>query len=423
MAGLGLVAGLGGGLGAKPVAVGIVPDGEGWALTRGGEPYVLHGVGGMSQLGLAKKLGATTIRTWGVDQLEKTVEGRPLLDRVDELGLTAMVGLWIGHERHGFDYRDEAQLKRQRDEVRAAVRKYREHPAVLLWGLGNEMEGWGDVEARTRIWRELEVLARIIKEEDPHHPVCIVVAGGEPDKVAGLLTHTPSVDILGVNAYGGAPHVGRNLVGAGWTKPFLLTEFGPLGHWEVEKAPWGAPIEPSSADKARRYLETHRQVMDEGRGRCLGTFAFVWGQKQETTGTWYGMFLESGEKLPSVDAMALAWTGRQPENRSPEITTLESPARLVRVAAGRRLRASAKIADPDGDAWTAEWVVRAESTDRKEGGDAEKAPPVVPGLIRHAEGGEVAFDAPMTPGAYRLFLTVRDGRGGASADNFPFFVE
>jgi hypothetical protein len=93
------------------------------------------------------------------------------------------------------------------------------------------------------------------------------------------------------------------------------------------------------------------------------------------------------------------------------------------VAAGRRLRASAKIADPDGDAWTAEWVVRAESTDRKEGGDAEKAPPVVPGLIRHAEGGEVAFDAPMTPGAYRLFLTVRDGRGGASADNFPFFVE
>lgn len=411
------------GLRAEPVPVGIVAEGEGWALSRGGAPYVLHGVGGMTELELARRLGATTIRTWGVDQLERTVSGRPLLDRVHELGLTAMVGLWVGHERHGFDYRDEAQLKRQRDAVRAAVRKHREHPAVLLWGLGNEMEGGKDPEARARIWRELEVLARIVKEEDPKHPVCVVIANADPDKVAGLREHCPSVDIVGVNAYGGAPSVGRDLVGAGWTKPFLLTEFGPLGHWEVEKAPWGAPIEPDSAAKATRYLDTHRRVMNDGRGRCLGTFAFVWGQKQETTGTWYGMFLESGEKLPSVDAMAMAWTGRWPENRSPAIVALESAARLARVRAGERLEARAKIEDPEGDAWTTEWVVRAESTDRKEGGDAEKAPPVVAGLILRAEGGELEFRAPKQPGAYRLFLVVRDGRGGASADNFPFFVE
>ncbi|MCC5024095.1 MAG: hypothetical protein J6386_15485 [Candidatus Synoicihabitans palmerolidicus] len=36
------------------------------------------------------------------------------------------------------------------------VRRYRDHPAVLMWGLGNEMEGDG---TDPRVWRELETLA------------------------------------------------------------------------------------------------------------------------------------------------------------------------------------------------------------------------------------------------------------------------
>ena len=43
--------------------------------------------------------------------------------------------------------------------------------------------------------------------------------------------------------------------------------------------------------------------------------------------------------------------------------------------------------------------------------------------LRVLPGGEVELLAPSRPGAYRLFLKVRDGRGGASAENFPFFVE
>jgi hypothetical protein len=406
---------------AHPVQV--VADGDGWKLIRAGQPYQLHGVGGATKLELARSLGATTIRTWGVDQLERTIEGKPLLDYAHSLGLTVMVGLWIGHERHGFDYTDNAQLERQREAVRAAVRKYRDHPAVLIWGLGNEMERRDDSEGSIRIWRELEKLAQIIKAEDPHHPVCTVIAGGDPVKVAAALKHAPSIDILGVNAYGNAPSVGRVLVESGWEKPFLLTEFGPLGHWEVPQAPWGAPIEPTSADKAVRYLDTHRRVMKEGRGRCLGTFAFVWGQKQETTGTWYGMFLKSGEKLPSVDAMAYAWTGNWPANRSPIIEALESSARLARVQPGALLTAQAKVTDPEGDAWQAEWVVMAESLDRREGGDAEAEPQAFPELVLRAAGGKVEFKAPAKSGAYRLFLKVRDGQGGASADNFPFYVE
>lgn len=412
---------LGGSLFAGEVR--LVQTDAGWSLTRDGAPFTLHGVGGHTQPALAARLGATTVRTWGVDQLEKTVEGRPLLDTLHHHGLAVMVGLWLGHERHGFDYSNPDHLARQRAEIRAAVRKYRDHPALLLWGLGNEMEGPpGSARARL-IFDELEVLARIIREEDPDHPVSTVVAVGEVEEVAALRELAPTIDILGVNAYGNAPDVADQLRRAGWTKPFLLTEFGPLGHWEVPTAPWGTPIEPSSAEKAARYLMTHRRALDEGRGLCLGTFAFVWGHKQETTGTWYGMFLPGGEKLPSVDAMAYAWTGRWPDNRSPLIEKLDSPARLARVPAGSAQTARAVVREPEGDAWTAEWFVQAETTDRREGGDREAAPPVIANRIRHARDGRVEFVAPDMPGPYRLFVVVRDGQGGASADNFPFYVE
>ncbi len=396
---------------------------EGWVLTRDGQPVEVKGVGGNTNLALAKRLGATTIRTWGVDQLEPKNGARPLLDTVAAHGLNALVGLWIGHERHGFDYGDPAQVERQRAEVRAAVRRYRDHPALLVWGLGNEMEARPGSEASARIFRELEVLAQIIKAEDPDHPICTVVAVGEAEEIAQLRELAPSIDILGVNAYGSAPAVAASVAAAGWTRPFMLTEFGPLGHWEVAKSPWGAPIEPSSEAKAERYLSTHQRVTTEGAGRCLGTFAFVWGQKQETTGTWYGMFLRSGEKLPSVDAMAYAWTGHWPENRSPRIHALDSSARLARVAPGARLKATAEISDPENDAITAEWFVLEESTDIKEGGDREAEPPHVEGCVLSSADGTVDFQAPKKTGAYRLFVVVRDGRGGASADNFPFFVE
>lgn len=401
----------------------VEPLGEGWTLTRDGVPFEIKGVGGHANLALAKGLGATTVRTWGVDQLAPRAGEPSLLDVVADHGLQAMVGLWIGHERHGFDYSDAARVERQRDEVRAAVRRYRHHPALLVWGLGNEMEAQPGSEASARIFRELEVLARIIKAEDPDHPICMVVAVGEAAEVAQLRELAPSIDILGVNAYGSAPNLARDLAAADWTKPYMLTEFGPLGHWEVARSPWGAPIEPSSEAKAERYLSTYQRVKSEGAGRCVGTFAFVWGQKQETTGTWYGMFLRSGEKLPSVDAMAYAWSGRWPDNRSPRIHALDSSARLARVAPGARLKATAEISDPENDAITADWFVLEESTDIKEGGDREAEPPHVEGCVLSGSGGTVDFLAPARPGAYRLFVVVRDGRGGASADNFPFFVE
>ena len=409
---------------AAPSVVKVVPAGDGgWSLTRNGEAYELRVVSCDTQLDLLKELGGTTIRTWGIEKLDEQIEWKSLLDRCHERGLTVMAGIWVQHERHGFNYSDPDQVNKQRETVRAAVRKYKDHPALLIWGLGNEMEGPGAEGKDQRVWRELEQLARLVKEEDPDHPVCTVIAGAAETKLRSLIKEYTALDILGINAYGGAADVGRAVTAAGWTKPFILSEFGPLGNWEVGRTNWGAPIEPFSREKADRYGSILRAVMADGQGRCLGSFVFIWGHKQETTATWYGMFLASGEKLPTVDAVAHAWTGKWPTNRSPLIAGLSADFAQEEVLPGSSLAVSAEVSDPENDSLTYDWQIVAESTDRREGGDREAVPPSFPECIVKVAGSRAELVAPKRPGAYRVFLYVRDGKGGASADNLPFLVK
>lgn len=396
---------------------------RGWELLRNGEPYRILGVGGSGPLALAKELGANSVRFWGIQQLEETdASGKTNLAQIEELGLTFCAGLWVEHERHGFSYLDPEMVQEQRRKVREAVRRYKDHPNLLVWGLGNEMEIFPGRPEAVRVWREVEELAKIVKEEDPDHPVMTVIAGADENKVREIMEHCPSIDILGINAYSGAAGTGLKLEGFGWKKPYVITEFGPPGHWEVPKTAWGAPLEPTANEKAAQYFATLQSAMENKEGLCLGSYAFLWGQKQETTPTWYGMLLPTGEKLPAVDAVVRQWTGRWPSNRSPKIESLRFENSADRAAAGTRLKAVAVVSDREDDALTYEWTVMAESKDIKHGGDAESVPPSFPDAVEAGTGPECTVTFPAA-GDYRLFLVVRDGRGGASTANLPFLSE
>ena len=395
---------------------------DGWQLLRDGEPYFVRGVGGRGPLAQAKDLGANSVRYWGIQELAETNStGKTNLEEIGELGMTVCAGIWVEHERHGFSYLDPEDVKGQREKVRQAVRLHKDHPSLLVWGLGNEMETQMDRRDMVRVWQELEVLAKIVKEEDPDHPVMTVIAGADEEKVRGIMEHYPSVDILGINAYSGAAGVGLKLHGLGWKKPFMITEYGPSGHWEVPRTPWGAPLEPTANEKAAQYFATLQAATENKENLCLGTYAFLWGSKQETTPTWYGMLLPTGEKLPAVDAVVRGWTGKWPPDRSPKIESLRFTEPGDVFPAGSRLGAAASATDRDGGKLTYEWTLMAESTDIKHGGDAESVPPSFPGAVE-AAGADCTVTVPPA-GAYRLFLVVRDGRGGASTANLPFRSE
>jgi len=253
--------------------------------------------------------------------------------------------------------------------------------------------------------------------------VMTVIAGADTGKIKEIMKYYPSIDILGINAYLGAGGAGGTLKGLGWTKPFIMTEYGPVGHWQAPKAPWGAAIEPSGNEKAANYYATLTTLMENKEGLCLGSYAFLWGNKQETTSTWYGMLLSTGEKLPPVDALVRGWSGKWPANRCPKLESIEFPVALKKGRPGDKVKASAKVRDPDGDSLQYEWSVMAESKDLRGGGDAESVPTSFPQAVQGANEKDCSVTLPMDKGAYRLFLIVRDGKGGATTANSPFGVE
>jgi hypothetical protein len=395
---------------------------EGFRLLRDGTPYRIRGAAGIDHLDVLAACGGNAIRTWDAESAARETDGESLLDRAHRLGITVTIGLWLGHERHGFRYDDPTQVARQRQDVEAAVRRFKDHPALLFWGLGNEMEGAANNGADERIWKEVNHLAGLIRAIDPHHPVMTIVANVNDDKVAAIVRHAPAVDVLGINAYAGAGGVGAAAKRMGWTKPYCVTEYGLPGPWETAQTEWKAPIEPTSRQKAATYATTTTEILADDK-QCFGTYAFLWGSKQEATASWFGMFLPTGEKTITVDAVTRAWTGDWPTNRAPVLDEAAVPLASQVVKPEATLDALARYHDPEGRPLSYEWEVRRESDDRREGGDRERAPPVVAGcIVTSGSDGRVMLRAPAEPGAYRLFVTVRDREGSGCMDNWPFQV-
>ena len=141
--------------GERPIPVELVQTEQGWSLLRGGQPYFIRGAGGEGDLDALAAAGGNSLRLWGADDIGD------VLDAAHARGLSVTVGIWLGHERHGFDYGDPAQVADQLDRVRETVLAYRDHPAVLIWALGNEMEGYAAGDD-PRIWAAVNEAANVL---------------------------------------------------------------------------------------------------------------------------------------------------------------------------------------------------------------------------------------------------------------------
>jgi hypothetical protein len=400
---------------SEPVPVELRQTDDGWQLLRAGEPYLIRGAGGPASLERLAALGANSVRTWNIDGAGE------VLDEAHALGMTVTVGIWLGHERHGFDYDDRKQVAAQFNRVREAVLKYRDHPALLLWGIGNEMEGFESGDDPV-IWKAVNDIAEMVKELDPNHPTMTVTSEVGGGRIASVHERSPAIDIHGINTYGGAPSVAERLREGGATKPFVITEFGPVGPWESAKTEWGAPYEQTSTEKAEYYRRAYEKAILESGGQALGSYAFLWGSKMEGTATWFGMLLDDGAKLGAVDVMSQFWSGNPPANLSPQIEHIIIDADPV-LEPGATLSASVRVGDPDGDDVTVTWALRAESGDYHTGGDFRQALPDIDRAVIESARGEATIRMPVEPGPYRLFAYVYDKAGSAATANIPLLVK
>lgn len=394
---------------AVPIKVEVVKSQTGFQLLRAGKRYFVKGAGGDADRSALISCGGNSIRTWGAENLGD------VLDDAQKRGLTVTAGIWLGH-REWFDYHDPKKVAEQFQMCRQVVRKYRNHPALLIWAFGNEAEGDGK-DAET--FKAFNAIAAMAHQEDPNHPTMTVLSEGE-EKLLSIQKYCPDIDILGINSYGPGPTLAERYKKSGLDKPYIVTEFGPRGHWEVAKTSWGAPLEITSTAKISEYEQTYRASIAGNPSQCLGSYTFLWGNKVEGTPTWFGMFLSDGTKLAAVDALSSLWADKPITSSCPALLPIEIEGPAERPA-GSVIHATARLADSSHEVVRFEWTLMGELSETSENPDARAKRDTYPDAVRTLTDGSVDVKLPDKPGAYRLYLIARGSHGAATA-NVPLFA-
>ncbi len=386
-------------------------------LLKNGIPYYIKGAGAKDHFDLLVNSGANSIRIWSTNNSS-------LLDSAHQHGLTVTLGLHVRPERSGMDYNNEYAVKGQIEKLKNEVLKYKDHPALLVWGIGNEV----DLKySNFKVWETIEILAKFIKEVDPNHPTMTVIAGVDPSKAYYIKKYCPSVDILGLNVYGSIENAGANLRKFNWDKPYIVTEWGVNGPFEAKTTSWKAKVEPPNGFKADQRLRRYQELIVEDKERCLGSYCFLWGQKQESTATWHGMFLKNGNPTEAVDVMHYCWKGEWPNSRAPSIRdiSLENIGWTKDHIIEPSKQATVKIeySKYNNKKVNIEYVLYPEAFSNKIGGDIQKSPDPIPFEIVRQTENELIFISPKKKGAYRLFAFVKNDKGQSSVANIPFLIQ
>ncbi|MDF2449676.1 MAG: beta-galactosidase [Bacteroidota bacterium] len=403
---------------APPVKVEIRKSGKAFQLYRNGQPYFINGAGGYANYDQLKYYGGNSVRIWN------TNGAKEYLDEAYKNGLTVTLGLEMALERHGFNYSNKKAVKEQLERLKKEVLAYKDHPALLIWGVGNEVDQFAK---NYDVWDAVNELAAFIHEVDPNHLTTTMLAGVPEPHIKEIMKRAPNIDVLSINAFSDLPYIRHKIIKAGWKGPYLVGEWGASGYWEAPKTPWGVFLEETSTQKADVCEERYKKGIAVNKDLCIGSYAFYWGWKQARTHTLLSLYLESGERIGVVDKLQKEWTGVEPSNRAPLIKPLGidnfEVHKGIYLKPASNYMAYTEATDPDNDPITYKWEILYESTETKEGGDTESKPAIIDGLILDGKGKHLSFKSPEKEGAYRLFVYAFDGQNNVATANAPFYVK
>lgn len=306
----------------------VVKVGEQWQIQVNGKPFEIKGVTfgrdhDASNIGEylrdLKFLGVNTIRLWGTND-----ETKMLLDSAHSYGINVMVGIWLRHGRPGmeaddsFDYlTDKAGMEDMYDYAMKTVDLYKDHPAVLTWGVGNEVYLNIATDAEKKEYSLfLERICGDIKKKDANHPITSVEAWTFGFK--WWKEYVPSVDIYGINSYGaGVSMLPKEMEKAGLDKPYVVTEFGVSGEWDAQPDVNGIKIEPTDQQKYDAIAKGYHEWIKPNPS-CLGVYVFHYGEGTNFGSPWL-LFFQDGCYRPQYWATREAYTGKKPVNNVPVI--------------------------------------------------------------------------------------------------------
>lgn len=275
-----------------------------------------------------KSLGANCVRTWGAGEDTKI-----LLDMAEKHGIKVMVGLWMRHGKAGmegedsFNYvKDETGKAEQLANTLKWVEAYKNHPAVLMWGIGNEVTlNIATEPEKVAYAKFLEKVCQAVKKADPDHAIASVSAWSLDWPY--WQKYAPSVEVYGINVYG----PGAGAVYGEWqkyaspNKPYVVTEFGARGEWDIQqKDKNGMLMEPNDYEKYDTLANGWNQWIGGGKPACIGGFVFNYSTTFDHTGIWLNLKIGSRFR-PQYWGVRKAFTGKEPEKPLPRISKFKIP--------------------------------------------------------------------------------------------------
>ena len=149
------------------------------------------------------------------------------------------------------------------------VTAYKDNPGVLMWDVGNEsLLGLGNCYSGTELENQRDAYATFVNDAakrihqiDPKHPVTSTDAwtGAWPY----YKQNAPDLDLYGLNSYNAVCDAKATWIAGGYTKPYLITETGPAGEWEVPNDVNGVPDQGTDEENADGYttvVELHQSA-------------------------------------------------------------------------------------------------------------------------------------------------------------------
>jgi hypothetical protein len=391
------------------------------------ETFQIKGVCGDKDLDRLAKLGVNTVRGYTIEEPEVM---RKKLDHAQRLGMKMIVSEWMPHhgenknkEGNLWDFDYNAKGDQMLDNLIKKVEGIGDHPALLMWGLGNE------VHLDEPYLRVVNRMSEEIHKRFPYHLTSLTMINAKPQDIAKIKQFAPDVDVLGIQAYSrGAVRGGIKNAEQHWGKPFYVSEFNANGPWNFGKTAWDVPLDEPVTKKVSDLKDCYVAI-DES-PLCVGSTIFVWGHyATDDRPTYFSTLLspnpegpKEGEsfdgllRTPQADAMTEHFIGQtMVGNRAPVLSKLEfsGGAKSRSAAPGEALAMNFAAEDSNGDTvGFVTWILQSK---------ARKVTNVA-GPFNHASGENAVVNAPETPGEYLVMVYANDSKGGTSASVLPFRV-
>jgi hypothetical protein len=281
------------GVGYSPVPIGVDPEiapPYGDYYTSNYSPIYAR------DLPLLRAMGANTIRMWGWNN---SADHTDFLDAAYHNGqdpIYVIVTFWMGLSL----YPDISSLP-AREQIKANFRSmvaaHKNHPAVLMWAIGNELNAsWTYGDRLVDLFSLIDEMAQQAHDEEgaTPHPVTTVLA--DIDLLNILTTYDPAMgnlDVWSANVYRG-PSFGSLFddYAAASSKPLAILEYGIDAYDEAQGNEYellGEPLQAAYAGSLWGEIAAQTEI-------CLGGSIMAYADEW-----WKGKYGQGGSGCPDSD--------------------------------------------------------------------------------------------------------------------------